>query len=153
MTDQELAVNWMFEGEIGTSSETLCRAFLMRSPGKHEGLPSDTDDLARCRLFIEMLSEECQEEALRLVAIRYPDWKPLVREWDSVCAMMDEDCPNWRNGGKRWSDKAYKRMGVLRVEGLRLLYPNASIQTRPDGTLSSMNVPDGPMVIVMGGEK
>lgn len=151
--DREIATDWYFDGEVGTSSETICRAFLGRPQGKrHDSMPIDCDDLARCRLFLERLSLSGKAWALKAVSDLYADWGPLVREWETVCSSMDGECPQWRTRGSRWGPKTGIRIGVLRVEGLRIRYPNAVIHTSPDGTLSSMMNGGAPTTVVMGGK-
>jgi hypothetical protein len=148
--DAQAATNWFFDGEVGISSETICRAFLGRKQGrKHDGMPSDCDDLARCRLFLQCLSAKGQKAALAAVAKSYADWRPLVRDWASVCESMDAECPSWRKGGSRWGEKTHRLIGVLTVEGLRLRYPKAHITTRSDGTLSSMFNHRGPSIATL----
>ncbi len=148
--DKQAAIDWFFHGEIGASSETICRAFLGKEMRHHDSLPGDCDDLSRCRLFLERLSSEGQQEALASVSTRYPDWQPLVREWSAVCASMDAECPGWRS--KEWgpkTGKTGKMLDLLQVEGLRLRYPKATIETRKDGTLSSFFNPEGYSVVTL----
>lgn len=147
--DRLAAENWFFDGEVGTSSETICRAFLGREQRRHDATPSDCDDMARCRLLLEKLTPEGQEIALRAVSLRFADWTPLVREWPSLCASMDRECPGWRKRGNRYGKETGKLLGVLRVEGLRLRFPKAQITTYEDGTLSSMFSGGAPNTIVM----
>lgn len=135
--DHDAAMDWKFTGEVGMSSEVICRVFLGYSVEKWPSTPSDADDLARCRLFLERLSEDGQTQALKLVAARCPIWAPLVREWDKICAQMDADCPKWRSGGSRWSDAVHRKLSVLLAEGYRLADPEGEVRTREDGTLSS----------------
>lgn len=150
--DHEAAMDWKFTGEVGMSSEVICRVFLGYPVEKWPSTPSDADDLARCRLFLERLSEDGRAHALKLVSARCPTWAPLVREWQSVCAQMDTDCPTWRSGGSRWSDEVCRRLSVLLAEGYRLADPNGEVRTRADGTLSSYRGSGGTVAILHAGD-
>jgi hypothetical protein len=135
--DKDAALDWLFTGSVGISSETICAAFLGKPSRRGGGTPSDPDDLNRCRMFLECLSAEGRREALQAVSRRFMDWIPLVREWDSLCALMDEEAPNWRKG-KGAAPRTFHAMKLLEVEGLKLRYPEAEFHLHADGTLSSM---------------
>lgn len=142
MTDKEKATDWFFNGERGLSSETICRAFLGQIDNRGWGpyLPGDADDFARCRLFLESLSADGVKEALTAVAARHSEWLPLVRDWAMVCETMDRETPEWRTDRRqRWSEAVYIMTGRLAVEGYRLKYPKARIETNKNGTLSVLD--------------
>lgn len=146
--DRAAAMDWKFSGEVGSSSETMCRAFLGYPEGRHSGLPCDGDDFARCRLFVERLSASGKLAALSAVSARHKEWVPLARDWDAICAQMDKDCPAWRLGGSRLSEQVSKMLGIRKTEGYRLAFPKAEIHAREDGTFSSMYNPSGPSEVV-----
>jgi len=46
------------------------------------------------------------------VADRYPEWRPLVRDWDKLDALYEEEVPN--DKGK--APKLYEAMKACRAE-------------------------------------
>jgi hypothetical protein len=88
---------WLASGERGVSSNTIFSKLtgVDSLDNWTADCPSDVWDLRRCRLLLEQVPE--------LVA-RFPQmataskrWSALVREWDTICRVMDEELPNWRN--------------------------------------------------------
>lgn len=148
--DIDAAVDWMFTGKVGTSSRAICAAFLAKKC-RDSSTPSDPDDLRRCRLFLSRLSSAGASTALRRIAAQDAQWVPLVREWDSLCILMDEEAPEWRNGVGS-APKTYHRMKLLEVEGLRIKYPDGEVKTYDDGTLSSFTNRSRSVVTLNGGK-
>lgn len=92
------AVMWLASGARGLSSETLF-TFLtgVDAEGDHgHNYPHDPADLRRCRLLLD----QCPElvSCLPRVANAHPVWAALVARWDELCAVMDEENPEWRQG-------------------------------------------------------
>ena len=92
------AVMWLATGRRGLSSETLF-TFLTGydCTGDHgHNYPHDPSDLGRCRRLLE----QCPElvSCLPRVAAAGPEWAALAQRWDELCALMDEESPEWRQG-------------------------------------------------------
>ncbi len=110
----EEVIRWLAIGEQGRSSLSMAQRLLgIAVPGSslndiHH--PHDTDDLRRCRLLLE----QCPELQPHLVKMAGASevWARLVGEWDALCALMDEESPEWRTGGGRAS-RTYERMKAL----------------------------------------
>lgn len=103
------AVLWLATGRRGLSSETLFTfATGVDAEGDHgHKYPNDPDDLSRCRKLLE----QCPElvSCLPRVAAAGPEWVALVPRWEELCAMMDEEAPEWRSGKGR-APKTYALM-------------------------------------------
>jgi len=103
------AIAWLANGERGLSSNTL---FTMTTgvdaeDGDGHNYPRDPADLRRCRLLLD----QCPElvSCLPRVAAAGPEWAALVARWDEVCALMNEESPEWRDG-RGSAPKTYKLM-------------------------------------------
>lgn len=92
----EAAVKWLGSGERGVSSNTLFTVLtgVNALSDNHKSYPHDQFDLRRCRLLLEACPELMPE--LPRMADVSPQWAKLVQHWDELCAMMDEETPNWR---------------------------------------------------------
>lgn len=92
------AVMWLATGERGLSSETLFTcATGVDAEGDHgHNYPHDPSDLGRCRKLLE----QCPELVpyLPRVAAAGPEWAALVPRWNELCALMDKEAPEWRQG-------------------------------------------------------
>ncbi|MBB3017613.1 hypothetical protein FHR70_000653 [Microvirga lupini] len=92
------AIMWLATGERGTSSETLFTLTTGHDCTGDWGYshPHDPDDLSRCRKLLD----QCPElvSCLPRVAAAGPEWAALVPRWDELCALMDEESPDWREG-------------------------------------------------------
>lgn len=103
------AVMWLATGERGLSSETLF-TFLtgVDAEGDHgHNHPWDVADLCRCRLLLD----QCPElvSCLPRVAAAGQEWSALVARWDELCAVMDDENPDWRRSW-RATPKTYALM-------------------------------------------
>ena len=58
--------------------------------------PHDPDDLSRCRKLLEAVPE--LKPLLPRMAEASPVWAELVSRWDELCALMDAEAPQWRDG-------------------------------------------------------
>ena len=83
---------WRDRGDTGTSSLTI-HAVLSggyappaRGFGQIGATPFDPDDFRRCKLLLDLIPE--WRGRLKEVAVRYPAWGPLVRDWATVDAMF-----------------------------------------------------------------
>lgn len=91
----QAAVRWLASGERGASSNTLFSVLTgVSADNGHTAYPYDPSDLARCRLLLEA----CPELLPNLPMTRSvcPEWSALVDRWEELCAMMDQETPQWR---------------------------------------------------------
>lgn len=91
------APEWLRSGARGTSSEVIF-SHLTGIPiaGDRLDEPADPDDLRRCRLLLEAVPTFRTE--LHRMAEVGPAWAALVDRWDELCALMDREAPDWREG-------------------------------------------------------
>jgi len=97
VTVNKKALEWLVSDDTGMSSLTLCSA-LYGVPRKNAAIyyPRDPSDFGRCKRFLAVLCPQDKERALSLVKEISPEWKALVKEWESlenagkddICAKM-----------------------------------------------------------------
>lgn len=92
------ATEWLRSGERGISSNAIFDHLtgLPVRGGWSPWTPSDPDDLRRCRLLLEAVPEF--RSGLPRMAEVSAGWAALVARWDELCATMDAESPNWREG-------------------------------------------------------
>lgn len=104
-------ISWLANGDRGVSSNTifshLTGVNALVFGGCH---PLDPDDLWRCRELLKRCPELKAE--LPRMATKSKEWAALVPEWDNLCAMMDEEAPNWPKFGSS-AKRTYLRMQEL----------------------------------------
>lgn len=91
-------VEWLAGGERGTSANTIVQHItgLPALAGADPDHPHDPADLKRCRQLLDQVPELVPYfERMRTCT---PAWEWLVDHWDELCALMDEEAPNWRTG-------------------------------------------------------
>lgn len=109
---------WLASGERGTSSETIVQTLtgipaLGRDTDRGSP-PLDPADLRRCRLLLEAVPSLVP--LLPKMAAASKDWAGLIAHWAEICALMDEEVPDWRDPRCRgMARKTYERMKSLRV--------------------------------------
>lgn len=95
------AQRWLASGERGISSNTMFTRLTGFNALKdwHPSPPADPADFRRCRLLLE----QCPElvPLLPNMAEESHEWAGLVREWDMICKVMDDEVPAWRAGKSR----------------------------------------------------
>ena len=86
--------NWLISGNCGLSS----MAMVTHITGFGGGIehPLDPDDLRRCRLLVERVP--LIRHNLQKMATCSPVWARIVASWVELCALMDAEAPEWRNG-------------------------------------------------------
>lgn len=89
------AREWLATGRQGTSSMTIFSRMTGKTVGE-EDHPHDTGDFGRCRRLLEAVPEF--RARLHEMASVSLVWAELVECWDELCALMDEEAPNWRCG-------------------------------------------------------
>lgn len=90
------AIHWLRAGERGISSETIFARMTGVPVGQSTWAPSDPADLRRCRLLLEAVPSFAAR--IQEMADVGRGWGLLVPHWDRLCALMDEEAPDWRNG-------------------------------------------------------
>lgn len=113
---QDKVIAWLFSGDAGTSSKTICRVMIGQAlPEKSMGVdvPLDPSDFGRCYRLLKKFPE--WRKRLDEVAGKYPHWKPFVRDWDALTSLYEEESTN-RDGR---APRLYAKITELLVEGGR----------------------------------
>lgn len=92
---------WLAQGERGLSSEAMFQHLTGFDANRkrslsHTAYPHDAADFRRCRLLLEQVPELTPR--LGEMASLSREWAQLVKQWDCLCATLDAEAPNWRNG-------------------------------------------------------
>lgn len=106
------ALSWLASGERGASSEAIFERMtgLPVGPSLRGAYPLDPGDLRRCRLLLEAVP--AFRARLSEMADVGPVWAGLVARWEELCAIVDEEAPEWRKGSGR-APRAYAVMGEI----------------------------------------
>lgn len=108
------AVRWLACGQRGLSSESIFQYLtgiqVLKDHWQSEfpRTPSDPDDMRRCRLLLEQVPE-LEPLFRKRMASASKDWAALVQRWDEICAVMDKESPQWRDG-KGSAPETYRLM-------------------------------------------
>ena len=100
----EAAIQWLAAGEQGMSSQAIfwtVNAHLKFPDGKRPeetAYPHDPSDLGRCRKLLEEVRSVWERFAPVMGTVAGPVWAALVEHWGALCATMDEEAPEWRDG-------------------------------------------------------
>ena len=104
--------NWPESRDVGVSSATIYYAFTgvnSYNDRKH-GVPHDPDDFGRCYRLLKLRPDWLG--ALPTVAIKFPEWKPFVREWPKLTEMYEAALA----GHPGSAEEMYEFMQKLRAE-------------------------------------
>lgn len=110
--DREVA--WLTGPDTGTSSLTIFSALSRGHAQKaatrrgHPSLPWDPEDFGRCHRLLKVIPE--WRSRLGEVAAKHPEWTALVREWDELERLYEEELPTGH------APKLYARMKALIAE-------------------------------------
>ena len=77
-------IEWLLGDDTGTSSQTIL-AVMTGSKIECVDVPLDRADFGRCHRLLVHFPE--WRARLPEVANRYPEWAPLVRDWDALTAL------------------------------------------------------------------
>ncbi len=108
--------DWACSGDTGLSSLAIWevmtgrRAHALANWGSGRS-PLDPDDFGRCYRLLQHFP--AWRARLPEVAARFPHWAPLVREWDRMTALYEEELKN----PDGMAPKLYALMQALRKEG------------------------------------
>lgn len=103
----QAAVRWLASGERGVSSNTIFQWLtgIDALSGERMYHPYDPTDFRRCRLLLEQVPE-LQPHFYRMREVSQ-QWSNLVDQWGAICAAMDEEVPDWRDGRGGIAKKTY----------------------------------------------
>lgn len=96
--DAEL--EWLNGTDTGISSKSIFSVLAtpenrIRAEGALGGwgadVPKDPSDFGRCHRLLQKFPE--WRERLPEVAVKYPKFKPMVREWDAMTDLWNEEAP------------------------------------------------------------
>ena len=99
------SLRWLAAGEQGPASLGLFVLLTGVRPRHYRqaapALPRDAGAFRRCRLLIEQVP--ALRHALPLLAQRVAEpgvaeWAALAQAWEDLCAQMDHEAPDWRQG-------------------------------------------------------
>lgn len=91
------AVEWMFSGDTGSSSEAICRYMLLGTVGGYIATPCDADDFGRCHRLLERVVRF--RRRIGEMAKVGGGWERLAPEWPSLTNMYV--AKEWRQLGER----------------------------------------------------
>lgn len=103
--------DWLVGYDTGTSSLTIYTVMTGQRVDR-TGCPLDPDDFGRCYRLLKLFPE--WRARLPEVAERFKVWIPLVREWDRLQALYEEELP------RKMAPKCYAAMqACLKEAGVR----------------------------------
>lgn len=103
-------IDWLLSGDTGISSECIC-GVMTNSKVRDCSPPQDPGDFGRCYRLLKHFPE--WRPRMGEVAVKFPEWTALVREWDALTNLYELESKN-KNG---MAPKLYDRMKVLIDEG------------------------------------
>lgn len=107
------AITWLVEGQRGLSSEAMfshLTGVAISKPNDRTAYPRDPDDLRRCRLLLDAVP--ALHNQIGTMASLSPIWAGLIAHWDELCALMDDETPQWRSGHGA-APRTYARMRAI----------------------------------------
>lgn len=94
-TISERACEWIISADTGTSSKTIWAVMMfieINNPRSwNYGTPSDPSDFGRCYRLLQSIPE--WRDRLTEIPPLFPAWGPIVREWDTLTALWEEEDP------------------------------------------------------------
>lgn len=91
-------LQWLANGDRGLSSNAMVHHLTGIKTEKdfhRKDYPRDPSDLGRCRKLLEQVPE--LRDDLPRMATCSEQWARIVKHWDELCALMDEEAPRWRD--------------------------------------------------------
>jgi hypothetical protein len=109
MSEKDKALNWLFNGEKGMSSEYLCATLLgIKGVKAH---PHDPSDLRRCFLLVDVVPSF--KAKLMLMQKKSKEWSVLVKHWDELEELLLSECHKYQNYMFHSAPRTYARMKEL----------------------------------------
>ena len=87
---KEKVIEWLFNGEVGLSSKTIA-ASVLRVYYNRAHIPYDKSDFSRCYKLVKFA--DIPKIELEILAKTYPEWKPIVENWDNLIYRYENDLP------------------------------------------------------------
>lgn len=113
LVDSHSPLAWLLSGDTGISSTTIWSVMMGEKPSGGGGfgpsVPWDPSDFGRCYRLLKRFP--AWRKRLGEVADALPDWAPLVREWDELERLYEQELPTGS------APTLYARMKVLIDEG------------------------------------
>lgn len=104
---EQRTIEWLANGETGTSSETMAFWLAFGIRGRWASTPSDPSDLDRCLRLLDHVPE--MRPHLHKMSELSDDWKKLVERWDEIeRSHLDEVGLGWTKGNS--APRTYKLM-------------------------------------------
>lgn len=85
----------MGSDDTGLSSMFLAQ-LAIGNPLPEVHYPYDPSDLGRCLRFLSILTEKEKEEVLRRAKHRSRHWELIVKNWDELIKLYNEEYPSGR---------------------------------------------------------
>ncbi len=117
ITLSDKANEWLKSGEQGLSSKSIFSHLTgLNILGDYWSTwgfatPSDPPDLRRCRLLLDAVPEFRDRFQEMRTASR--KWAIAVEHWDELCALFDQEAPNWATREIWSAPKTYERMEAI----------------------------------------
>lgn len=112
---------WIISDDTGISSKTIWAVMMDCVPEEYPwhkfDVPHDPSDFGRCYRLLQKFPE--WKARLEEVAAQFTKWIPMVREWDALTALYEEEI---QNESKR-APKLYAKMQELVREGRDIASP------------------------------
>ena len=84
---------WYESRDTGTSSMTIFHVMTGRpTKGDEYSVPLDPDDFGRCYRLLNLFSD--WKPRLPEVAVRFPEWRPMVERWDEMTSLYEKELPS-----------------------------------------------------------
>jgi hypothetical protein len=87
-TNEGDPVQWLLNGDTGTSSMTIWSVMMKKSCRGGPDVPYDPDDFGRCYRLLKVMPS--WRARLPEVSQKYSRWKGLVDNWDELTALYEE---------------------------------------------------------------
>lgn len=112
MIDQNQLLNWLANGERGTSSDTLFTHLTgITAIRGYQSHPLDLDDFRRCELLLRQVPG--LREKLHHARQISPVWARLVQHWDEIVNTLESEIPGYFKGATGKAQKTYALMESL----------------------------------------
>lgn len=100
---------WFDGPDTGVSSKAIWHVMMETAAPRETRLPQDPDDFGRCYRLLRAFP--AWRNRLAEVADKLPAWAPLVREWDALSSLWEQESPSGE------CPKLYAILWALQQEG------------------------------------
>lgn len=110
----EEILEWASNGNIGVSSNTLLYATTGKSVyGNSRDIPHDASDFKRCLNLCNSVRRV--KENLSAVTKDFPKWIPIIRDWDILVNLLNQDSRKCYEHLRNLKDECYEYGGYTKV--------------------------------------